>query len=143
MPVSANITDEEVNRRLTRLALRVRNLRPVFNQFGQYLLRRIRSYFRKEAGPDGRPWAPLSPSWKQRKVREGRDRGIGRYTLSMFNGLAYNATGQRLRVGSSERYAPAFQFGQPRRNQPARPFLGVTDADREVLSELISEHLAD
>lgn len=143
MPVSIEITDEEINRALLRLSTRVQNLKPVFDQFGPYLLGRIRGYFRNETEPDGTPWAPLSPSWQGRKRRERRDRGIGRYTLSMLNGLAYNANGSRLLVGSREPYAPAFQFGVPRRSQPARPFLGVTDADRQELSELIGGYLAD
>ncbi|NEZ64617.1 hypothetical protein D0962_17790 [Leptolyngbyaceae cyanobacterium CCMR0082] len=143
MPVRVEISDNEVNRRLTQLTLRANNLKPVFDQFGRYLLGRIRGYFRSETGPDGSPWAPLSPKYKARKIREGRDRGIGRYTLSMFNGLAYNVNGRRLVVGSKQPYAPAFQFGVPRRNQPARSFLGVTDADRDRLSELIADYLSD
>ncbi len=143
MPVRIEITDNEINRRLNQLALRANNLKPVFDQFGPYLLGRIRGYFTSETAPDGTPWAPLSPRYKARKIREGRDLGIGRYTLSMFNGLAYNANGRRLIVGSKQEYAPAFQFGVPRRNQPARPFLGVTDADRQRLSELIEDYLGD
>ncbi|MEM9804664.1 MAG: phage virion morphogenesis protein [Cyanobacteria bacterium P01_D01_bin.56] len=143
MPVSIEITDDEINKALLRLSARTQNLKPVFDQFGPYLLDRIRSYFRDETEPDGTPWAPLSPSWQRRKKQEGRDRGIGRYTLSMLNGLAYDANENRLQVGSREPYAPAFQFGVPQRNQPARPFLGVTDADRQKLSEIIEEHLAD
>ena len=143
MPVSVEITDEEINRALLRLSTRIQNLKPVFDQFGPYLLGRIRGYFRNETEPDGTPWAPLSPRYKARKRQEGRDRGIGRYTLSMLNGLAYDANGSRLLVGSRESYAPAFQFGVPARNQPARPFLGVTDADRQELSELIGKYLTD
>ena len=143
MPVRVTIKDQEINARLTRLALRANNLKPVFDQFGRYLLGRIRGYFRAETAPDGTPWAPLSPRYKARKRREGRDRGIGRYTLAMINGLAYNANGKRLTVGTTPDYAPAFQFGVPRRNQPARPFLGVTDADRAQLSEQISDYLGE
>lgn len=143
MPFSIEIRDEEIQRRLNILGTRVTDLRPVFQKFGPYMVDQTRGYFRREESPDGVPWTPLSPSWKRRKVQEGRDNGIGRYRLSMLNGLTYDANGERLLVGLREPYAPAFQFGVPGQNQPARPVLGVTNADRKELSEIINDHLSD
>lgn len=143
MPVSAEITDDDINKRLSSLSRKTSNLKPVFDLFGPYMLGQLRGYIEAERGPDGKPWAPLSPSWKRQKQREVRDRGIGRYTLSMFTGLDYVASETELAVGSDEVYAPSFHFGEPRRNQPARPLFGIKQTDRDRLSELIGNYLSE
>ncbi|MYB35373.1 MAG: phage virion morphogenesis protein, partial [Gammaproteobacteria bacterium] len=58
---------ETAGRRLGALARAGRDLRPVFVQIGEYLIRSTRDRFRDQKSPEGVPWAPLSEAYARRK----------------------------------------------------------------------------
>ena len=130
---------EEVNRLFARLR-RAGALAPALRNIGEHLLNTTRARFDTQAAPDGTPWAPLDQRTIRRKKKnadkilteEGELRGS----------LAYRAGSDELLVGSPEKYAATHQFGDASRNIPARPFLGLSAADRAEIERIARDHLA-
>ncbi len=139
---SLNITidDRELRALLQRLQARLSDLTPVFRDMGEHLLNSTRARFQSQTDPSGLPWAPLSPTYQARKRKnkgkiltlEGRLRGL----------LNYQVSQDALRVGTPLIYGATHQFGDPRRNIPARPFLGLSAADRNDLLDILNDYLA-
>ena len=132
---------KDVERRLERLAVATGDLTPALQDVGEKLLISTRKRFRDQTGPDGRPWKPLLPQTLARK-RKNRDK-ILILEGELFGQLRYHATADSLAVGSNEIYAATHQFGDSSRNIPARPFLGLDDADRASILRLLDKHLRD
>ncbi|ESA37749.1 phage virion morphoproteinsis protein [Leptolyngbya sp. Heron Island J] len=143
MQIEVTITDADVNRALTQIGERVGNLQPALEDFGEYMLLQTRRYFDSEVSPGGQKWADISPAWKRQKQKEGRDRGIGKYTLAMRDGITYVARPRSLVVGSNRPYAARFQLGSKDGTQEARPFLGLTPEDRRELIAALSDHVGE
>ena len=57
--------------------------------------------------------------------------------------MRYHATTDRLEFGTDRKYGATHQFGDPRRNIPARPFLGLSDDDHREVLDILQEHLRD
>lgn len=134
------LDDRELQAALRALLSRLGNLQPFFADVGETLLNSTRERFQTQTAPDGSPWAALSPRYAARKPRN-RDkiltlRGYLRGTLTML------ADAESLRVGSPLIYAASHQFGRPEIHLPARPFLGLSDADRDALLDAIADYLA-
>ena len=99
--------------------------------------------FQAGEGPDGEGWTAVKTG--SRKNRRGRARPLldtGRLRKS----LAISATATEVHVGSNLVYARIHQLGGqagPGRKVtiPARPFLGISEEDREEITALIKEHL--
>ena len=132
---------EEVNRLFARLKHAGR-LAPALRDMGEHLLNTTRERFNTQAAPDGAPWAPLKPQTVRRKKKnadkilteQGELRGSLSYHVGFFS--------DELLVGSPEKYAATHQFGAPSRNIPARPFLGLSAADRAAIERIARDHLA-
>ncbi|MYE03151.1 MAG: hypothetical protein F4Y03_18125, partial [Alphaproteobacteria bacterium] len=60
---------DAAGRRLGKLADAGRDLTPVFADIGEYLVRTTKDRFRSQTDPSGRPWKPLSESYRKRKKR--------------------------------------------------------------------------
>ena len=108
----------DVERRLERLADAAGDLTPAFRDVGEALLNSTRDRFDRQAGPDGRRWAPLSPEYARRKPRN-RDRILTLYG-ELHGTLRYVATADSVAVGTNEVYGPTHQFGDESRNIPPR-----------------------
>jgi phage virion morphogenesis protein len=113
-----------------------RALRPV----GVALVRNTRRRIEAERTPDGAPFAPLHPRTLARKRGLGILRELG-VKGGMFASLTSQVEGNRLRVGTYKPYAATHQFGDARRNIPARPFLGVSAEDLRDIRETIEGHI--
>ncbi len=147
MKVTIEYEDEDVRRALKRLA----------NTAGERLLIATRDRFDSQKDPDGRPWAPLKPSTLARKRRNRDKRLTERGHLRGQLNYGAGAGPDFVEVGSSLIYAATHQFGAgkgrfgsnsrgqpiPWGDIPARPFLGVSDDDRETILEIVNDHLAD
>jgi len=134
------IDDAELQAALKTLLAKLGNLQPFFADVGETMLNSTRERFRSQTAPDGSPWAALSPRYAARKPRN-RDkiltlRGDLRGMLTKF------ADAESLRVGSPLVYAATHQFGRAGAHIPARPFLGLSDADRDALLDAITDYLA-
>ena len=145
----------QTRKRLGALAAAGRDLTPLMRDIGEYLLRATKDRFAEQKAPDGAPWAPLSEATKRRKTRN-RDRIL---TQDGYLGgtLAYRAAPDGLLLGSPLVYAGTHQFGAqkgafgttskgspiPWGDIPAREFLGLSDADRDEIGELVRDYLLE
>lgn len=91
---------------------------------------------------EGRPvrWAPLSPRYAAYKARRfGAGLRILERTGALRRSIATRFEAGALVASSDSPYAAFHQFGA--RFLPARPFLVLTDADKEAAAQAIADSL--
>ena len=146
---------------LKRILVKAGTLRPPFEVIGKYLVTRAHESFEKEESPDGEPWQALSPEYVERPSRGyyrggrgGNEHPILMRSRHLEESVNYKAGNLELAVGSN-RKLPGGQFSWAAIHQlggtssmapgpahiPARPFLGMTDADDNRAGELLMEYL--
>ena len=139
LPIDITVDDRELRTLLQALQARLGDLTPAFRDMGEHLLNSTRARFRAQTAPDGSPWAALSPGYRAAKKKnkdkiltlQGRLRGL----------LTYQASQDALRIGTPLIYGATHQFGDPRRNIPARPFLGLSVDDKVELVAILNDWL--
>lgn len=150
--IRIQIDDRAVMEALQKLQQAGADLRPAFQDIGEYLIVSTRSRFAEGKAPDGTPWAPNRPATLARK--RGTRPLIGE-TRRLGREFSYQVGALQLDFGSSLEYsavqqlgAQKGQFGQTRRGAPipwgdirARPFLGLSEADSGKVVEILQEHL--
>lgn len=138
-PIDIEIDDREIRDGLRALQDKLGDLRPFYQDLGEALLNSTRRRFETQTAPHGSPWAALSPGYKQRKKKH-KDLVL---TLDGYlrGTLDYRATKDELRVGTPLIYGAAHQFGRPEIHLPARPFLGLSDEDRQDALDILAEWL--
>ncbi|MBM9400372.1 phage virion morphogenesis protein [Gluconacetobacter azotocaptans] len=123
----------------------------------------VHDRFRNEEDPRGIKWdtyAPLNPVYAMTKEGEGILRGPNMF---LFNSIRSGADGNTAWVGSDLKYAGVHQFGaiiQPRNKRhlsfemggklwhldsveiPARPYLGFSAKDRDMVTGELEDFLA-
>ena len=143
----------ETERRLRALAEAGHDLTPAMRDIGEYLVRVTKDRFADERDPDGAPWAPLSEATKARKRRNA-----GRILTEhgyLGGGIVYQAGASEVEAGSPLIYAGTHQFGAeagsfgstaggrpiPWGDIPAREFLGLSEADRDEIEDILRDYL--
>ncbi len=122
------------------LGHRVKNLRPVFESFGQYMVTgSIMRNFEAEGRPDR--WAPLSPKYKAWKENHYPGRPILVLTGEMKAGFQYEATELTLKIRNVKWYWKVHQTGYGPNNLPARVMLLLQDADKSVLTRKTRQYI--
>lgn len=136
---SITIDDQDVRRALNKLLDKGGSLRPAFIDIGEYLITSHEQRFADQHGPDGQPWKPLSEEYRAHKKRhQDMILVLNEYLADSFR---YEASDQKLEFGTDRVYAAVHQFGFTDKNIPARPFLGVSDADEEEIIAILKDHL--
>lgn len=149
---SIKIEDEALAEGLARIVDAGQNPEPVLEEIGAHAVKSTRDRFFDEQGPGGLPWLPSI-----RKQRQGgrtlTESGTLRDNISYQVGPGY------VEWGTNMIYAGVHQFGatiRPVRANalrfqipgvgwitrkevtiPARPFIGVDDADREAHGDIL------
>jgi phage virion morphogenesis protein len=170
--LTIEIKDAGVTRSLEALRRRMGNLRPVLKVIGEELVESTKRRFETGKAPDGTPWAANKPSTVKAYLKERggsfKDEKLGILTKrgdklaagkrpligatrQLSSQINYRLDGQALLVGSSRIYARTQQFGAKRREYqgvapwgdvPARPFLGISPADREMIAQEVSDYIS-
>jgi phage virion morphogenesis protein len=139
--------------RLADARAKLTDMRPVFQDVGEYLVTSTRKRLVAGTAPDGRRWRAKSPTTLAAYLRRGDgarpDPLIGpSRRLSTEIGLI--VTADSAEVGSSLIYSAVQQFGarkgslgprSPWGDIPARPFLGLSPDDERTIVEIVDEHL--
>lgn len=127
--------------------------RAVLLDIGEALVNSTRDRFRAERGPDGTPWAALSPRYLQTKApNPGK---ILQRRGDLARQIFPQVEGSTLLVGTDRIYGATHQFGalqgrfgKTRRGTPipwgtipARPFLGVSTDDADEIVAILRDHL--
>lgn len=142
--------------RLDRLATVVSDLSPMLDEMGAALVSGTQRRFELGMAPDGSQWLPsrrASEEGGQTLIKDGHLR----------DSITHTVEGDTVHVGSDRIYAAIHQFGgdiKPTKGKflvfqagagmvfarkvtiPARPFLGLSDSDSEILLGIAEDHLA-
>lgn len=122
----------------------LRDQTPIMREIGEELVSSTKDRFDKQRGPDGRPWAPNSPVTRARK----RNPRILIESGMLKDSIRYHADRRRVSVGSNRVYAAMQQFGGTKArfshlwgDIPARPFIGMSQRDKERVNDIILQYL--
>lgn len=142
------LKDKHLKKRIKRLAKAEDALVPFLKSIGEEFAGAggiINTRFKEEKGPDGQKWAPLADATIKRRLKKY---GNAPLTILRMRGILagsinYQVSGSQLSIGTGsevEAYAAIHQFGgEAGRNKsvaiPARPYLGYSDADLDVIEE--------
>lgn len=138
--IEIDYDDADVRAALKKLLAKLGGLEPVFRDIGESLLISHRERFDRAISSEGVPWPDLSPAYQQRK-RRNRDKIL--VLDGWLRQLHYTANDTELDLGTDRIYGATHQFGDPSRHIPARPFLGLDDAERNELLDALADWLAD
>lgn len=139
------IDDKELMAALRKLQAHVDNMQPVFEDIGEKLLASTKRRFGTKTSPDGDSWLGNSDVTIANK---GRDWALTGQSGLLRDGLFAQASADGLEVVDPMEYAAMQQFGGTKAefpalwgDIPARPFMGLSDADRNDALDIISGHL--
>lgn len=141
---------------LTEIERRASALAPALDEIGMMLTTSTRRRFEEGRGPDGTPW-----------IESGRAKAEGGRTLvdrgHLRDSITHRVEGHAVRVGTNRVYGGIHQFGGVIEGKsgslkfktpgggfvtvksvtmPARPFLGLSDADRAEATVILEEFLS-
>lgn len=152
--IETRIDDAEVSRAFTRLVGVMSDTTPVMAAIGTGLVASTHRRFVSQTDPDGNKWAALSPDYKatKRNSRILTESGRLRDSINSQPGR------DMVRVGTNVVYGAIHQLGGtivPRKAShlvfrlatgvvlaksvtlPARPYLGISDDDEEMIAEIV------
>jgi phage virion morphogenesis protein len=140
------IRAEDLERRLGQIAQRASNMRPAYQAIGNYLVGETQDRIKRETSPDGTRFQPLAAATVRRKAAKGKIRKILQEEGNLVGTIAAQVQGEGVAVGSNLPYATIHQYGgKAGRGRkvtiPARPYLGVSEADEDEILGLIEDHL--
>lgn len=144
--IEARIEDRRTAEALAQLIKRVENLRPVQDDLGEYFIESTKRRFKTKTAPDGSRWRDNSELTQE--LKGSNDPLIGE-SRRLSNEIHRRIDGTTVSWGSSLVYAGMQQHGGLKSvyphlwgNIPARPFLGMSNEDEQVVLEILQEHLA-
>jgi len=159
--IKTEINDEQVLLALSKLGQQLTDMTEVFQVLGEALEDSTERRFDEGVSPEGIPWAPKSPA----TIAAYEARG---YTVNFKPLFGPNLDGRPLRqsffrqvtateleIGTNKVQAAVMQFGAakgafgtdakgnsvPWGNIPARPFLGISTEDRDMITLTVEEWL--
>jgi phage virion morphogenesis protein len=129
----------------------VDNPAPLLAQLGEYTLRTTRDRFKTQTAPDGTAWQALVP-WYKKEKSQNKNRVLTLRGFLRGQLVSQVVGGKSVEVGSNLVYAAVHQFGatiKPKSAKvlafrghvaesvtiPARPYLGLSEADKNELVE--------
>lgn len=148
--------EENLSDALGRAITAGTDMTPVMQAIANHLAASTKLRFDREAGPSGTPWKP-----SRRATEDGgktlTEHGDLKDSIRPDWGKDYAAAGPERSAGAAI-YAAIHQFGgtiRPRKAAalsfggkvfskvviPARPYLGVDEADRDHIAEVLREHI--
>lgn len=166
--ISIQVNDRQVLDTLNQLVSRAQNLRPAFAEIGEDLVDSTKRRFATATGPDGTPWAPNSAVTVDRYLgifksshkkdgtlsKAGQARSAAKKPLTGETRALQTTINYRLQgaagvsIGSPMVYAAMQQFGGTKSqfphlwgDIPARPFLGVSPADKTNILDILASYL--
>jgi phage virion morphogenesis protein len=148
--IAIEAESEEALAALQRLAAGVTpaKMKAPLMKIGQELVESTRERFQTRTAPDGTPWAKNAPATEKRKGKNTPlvDTGIFsrdfHYQVdegNLFVGTNYMH--ELIKSGGENIGLAVHQFGSLNGRIPARPFLGVSPADEEMIESEVSDYL--
>lgn len=129
---------EEVQNFLTVVLAQALDPVEILDEAAALLLARIRTRFLTAVGPDEKPWVPSFAA--QIRSKTGRGGGTLYDTGRLFTSIqVFSDTSVSRKIGTDVPYAGYHQFGTE--NLPARPFIGVSNSDTQLMNKLIENRI--
>lgn len=150
----SSLSLDELTKALTDLGKPV-SFAPVIKQVRQVLIGGTKTHFDSEETPDGQRWPPLKRPRNRKRDRSKKRRGRGdkvlndtgllrtSVTASQSQGHFEETTDHSIEWGTNLDYAATHQFGDPRRNIPAREFLGISRDMEQDIEELVGDFVEE
>lgn len=168
--IKIEVSDTEAKAQFARLREAVSDLRPLMQALGEHLAETTKQRFETSTDPDGKPWAPNAPATYERYLgkykggfgkdgrlnRAGAERAMGKKPLvgetrALSTTISYRAGSDFVEIGSPMLYAAVQQLGAkkhsfsggrtPWADIPARPFIGLSAADRAWMLDQVARTL--
>lgn len=166
--IEVKIDNSRVVAALDRLSRAAANPRPAWLAIGESLVESTKKRFETSTAPDGSRWAPNRPATYLGMVNafgkshfgktgrlnaKGATRAAGKKPLigetrNLSTQIHYETNAEGLRVGSPMVYAAMQQFGGKKSrfpnlwgDIPARPFLGISHSDADMIERTVGEYL--
>lgn len=168
-PFKFEFDDEDVRRALEILRSKSNDLAPLLKNIGEKLVDSTRERFPTATAPDGSPWATNTETTilrylgmtkgnfkkdgslsKKGVAARGSKRPLTGKTEDLGTYISYQIVGNVLEVGSTTEYSAPQQYGArkgslgpnaPWGDIPARPFLGISAADKSNIELSILDYL--
>jgi phage virion morphogenesis protein len=144
--VTIEIDDAEIKAALQRLEAAIGDLKPAFRDIGEHLLISHDQRFRQQVDPNGNPWADTSVVTKARKTKNKNKILIE--SGDLMTTLRYQVSTNSLEFGTDRVYGSMMQFGGTKAqfphlwgDIPARPFLGLSNDDKNSILDILRQHL--
>lgn len=119
------------------------DLTPLMDAVGFFLENSTRERFETKRDPEGISWEQLKPATVARKQhKNGSIRGgILVDHGDLRKSITYHASTQSVAVGTDRQYGQYHQTGTV--HLPARRFLGLSEADKDGINDIIHQFLED
>lgn len=131
MAVSIQVR-EQLSKQMNEALLKLRDLNLPMDAIGQEVLSQtLERITQEQKAPDGTPWREWSDDYKKSKAFKKGHQGFLDASGDLIDWLDYKASSDEAIVGTNLIYAATHQFGDKKRNIPARPFLGLS-LDNEI-----------
>ncbi|QPT09868.1 phage virion morphogenesis protein [Sphingomonas paucimobilis] len=151
---------EELTQRLGVAATELGDMTPVHEDIGDYMVRQTKLRFVSGVDPYGTRWRPKKPSTIERYKAQGdgnKTKPLIGPSGRLGKEIYFLASRSETEIGSALEYSGVMQggaakgaFGRNARGGPlpwgtipARPFLGLSDADERSILDIVDEHLAE
>ena len=154
------VRDQITSDVLDQVVRNMGSLRPALMEIGEHLQGAVEERFRSETDPEGNPWEPLSDFTKANKRNDQILTESGGPGLR--GSIHYRAGNDYLEQGTNKIYGAIHQLGGTIKAKgsgglaigrpsgafaivkqvkiPARPYLGLSDSDRQVIDEILARH---
>lgn len=136
--IDYKLPDKEIAARLRALVDAGEDLEPAFIDIGEGLLNSTHDRWDQQVDPEGNPWEPLDPKYQARKEKNAEK--ILVLEGFMRDTLAYNTSSQSMEMGTNLIQGATHQFGDDDRGIPARPYLGVSEDDEQMIIDTLHDH---
>ena len=131
------------SKKLSALLAKLKDTGPALQEIGQKAVestqRRIRD---TKISPDGSQFAPWSYATALARQKDGTsNRGILFKTGNLLNSITFQVTGNQVTIGADQSapYARFLQEGTMK--MPARPFVGFSTEDLNMIRQVLRTHL--
>jgi phage virion morphogenesis protein len=146
--IEIQFDDRDILRALQNLQQATDNLQPALTEIGEILTESTKQRFSSQTSPGGQRWPANSPITIERK---GRNQPLTGETGSLMDDIHYDLLGgDVLEIGSPMKYAAMQQFGGTKSefphlwgDIPARPFLGISETDKNEILSILNRHLSE
>lgn len=139
------VNDEiaDLHSRLAQIGQKLGNTTPVMAAIGALLESSTRERFATSTAPDGSAWKALSPVSRMLK-RRNKSKPLVEFG-DLMRSITHHASAATVVVGTDRHYGQYHQTGAQKADGsqkiPARPFLGLSAADKTGINDLLNDFL--